>query len=372
VTERSSQIVRLTCRQSWKKSDMVWRNAHLILEPLMNAEGYYTWSFDPLFPVDVRFYTYNQRKDLRPNRHDYLELFYLYQGELAFQVHTQCFQMKAGDLAVIGSTFFHKPVVHGFSHAKGIVLCFLPKVILGQAPNGEDLEYLKPFLAQDEAFPHLVPARTGLPAKIFELIKLIRSELPAKSIRNRLNARTYLKMILVLLGNHYADYQIKLMTFYRKQENIKRLRPVLDFLDREFAKPVMVRDMASMAHMSQSGFKRFFRNVTGQGLVAYVNHLRIARAEWLLASSDIPLAELCQQVGFCDQSYFGVVFRKSVRMTPTQYRHKFSGASVPGPDSQKWPDASQTAFITHSDLTSEELIPKANSKRSGPMPTEAR
>lgn len=349
---------------------MLWRNAHLVLEPLMNAEGYYTWSFDPLFPVDVRFYTFNQRKHLRPNRHDYFELFYLYHGEMVFQVHTQRFQMKTGDLAVIGSTFFHKPVVHGFSHAKGIVLCFLPKVILGQAPNGEDLEYLKPFLAQDEAFPHLVPAKTGLPAKVFELIKLIRAELPAKSIRNRLNARTYLKMILVLLGNHYADYQIKLMRFYRKQEKIKRLRPVLDFLDRQFARPIMVRDMASMAHMSKSSFMRFFRNVTGQGLVTYVNHLRIARAEWLLASSDLPLAELCQQVGFCDQSYFGVVFRKSAGMTPTQYRREFSGAPVTGPDSQNWPDGSQTAFITYSGLTSEELIPKANSKHSRPMPAE--
>jgi AraC-like DNA-binding protein len=343
---------------------MVWRSAQLVLQPLMNAEGFYRWSFDPLLPLDVRFYTYSQREHLRPNRHDYFELFYLCQGEMMLQIHTQRFKMRAGDLAVIASTFFHRPIVHGFSHAKGIVLCFLPKVILGQAPGGEDLEYLKPFLAQDETFPHLVSARSGLPAKVLELIRLIHAELPAKSVRNRLNARTYLKMILVLLGNHYANYDVKLRQFYRKQENIKRLRPVLDFLDHHLAEPIRVQEMASMAHMSKSGFVRLFRNVTGQAFVVYLNGLRIARAEWLLVSSDIPLAELCQQVGFCDQSYFGMVFRKSVGMTPSQFRTKFSGVPGSGSDNQNWPEGLQAAFRPDNSLPSEGLIPKADSKNS--------
>jgi len=53
--------------------------------------------------------------------------------------------------------------------------------------------------------------------------------------------------------------------------------------------------------------------------------LRIVRAESLLATTDISIAELCQQVGYCDQSYFGVVFRKLAHMTPRQYRRQFCG-----------------------------------------------
>ena len=344
---------------------MIWRNAHSILEPLMNVQGFYTWSFDPLFPVDVRFYTYNQRKHLRPNRHDYFELFYLSHGEMMFQIHRQCFKIRAGDLVVIGSTFFHRPLVHGFSQAKGIVLCFLPKAILGKDPSGEDLEFLMPFLAQDEAFPHLVPARTGIPSKVLDLIKLIHAELPAQSIRSRLNTRTYLKMILVLLGNHYAGYHGKLTQFHNKMEKIQRLRPVLEFIDEHLAEGIPVSGAASMVHMSKSRFIHFFKNVTGQPFVAYLNNLRIAKAEWLLIATDVPLADLCQQVGFCDQSYFGTVFRKSVGMTPTQYRRKFSAEPGAGRDYQNWPDGSQTSLTTHSGLIPEDLMPKRNLKHSG-------
>ena len=40
----------------------------------MNAEGTYSWSFDPLLPVDVRFHIFNKRTNLRMNRHHYFEV----------------------------------------------------------------------------------------------------------------------------------------------------------------------------------------------------------------------------------------------------------------------------------------------------------
>lgn len=327
---------------------MLWRNAKSILEPLMDTQGYYTWTFDPLFPVDVRFYTYNRRKHLRPNRHAYFELFYLSHGDMMFQIHSQTFKMRAGDLMVIGSQFFHCPVEHGFSAAKGIVLCFLPKLILGKEPFGEDLQYLMPFLSQDETFPHLIPARTGIPAKVLNLIKLIQGELPAKTVRSRLNAKTYLKMILVLLGNHYAGHQGKLRQFQNKLKNIERLRPVLEFIDDHLSERVPVDEAASLVNMSKSRFVHFFKNVTGQAFISYLNHLRVTRAEWLLASTDLPLADLCHQLGFCDQSYFGMTFRKSVGMTPSQYRRKFSEAQADSRESQKSPQRSRSRLAVAS------------------------
>jgi AraC-like DNA-binding protein len=196
-------------------------------------------------------------------------------------------------------------------------------LIRGKDTSGEDAEYLMPFLAQDVDFPHLVMAKTGIPSQILGLIQRIYAELPAPSTRSRLNVKTYLKMILVLLGNHYADYRVTVNTFRRKQENIERLHPLFDFLDQHFAEAISVEEAASMVHMSKSHFIRFFKNVTGQGFVTYRHHLRIVRAESLLATTDISIAELCQQVGYCDQSYFGVVFRKLAHMTPRQYRRQF-------------------------------------------------
>jgi len=340
---------------------MKWENPFSIIDPRMNAHGFYSWSFDPMLPVDVRFYSYSKRTNFRLNRHDYFEVVYITEGAITFQVHQQSFKVRAGSLIVIGSTLFHRPVRYGPSPNKSVSLYFLPQAVLGEKGEDEGVEYLMPFLAQDANFPHLVPARTGIPEKVIELIKLIYAELPAKSVRARLNARTYLKMILVLLGNHYADYHVGLREFRRKQENIKRLRPVLDFLDEHFAEVIMVSEMASMAEMSRSNFIRFFTKVTGQTFVAYVTHLRVAKAQRLLAATNLPIAELCQQVGFCDQSYFGMVFRKAVGMPPGQYRRRYSGTAVEDTHAHHTSGLGQDNLIPESISASEKRSPAGHS-----------
>jgi YesN/AraC family two-component response regulator len=66
----------------------------------------------------------------------------------------------------------------------------------------------------------------------------------------------------------------------------------------------------------------FFKRATGQSFMAYLNHCRIERAQALLAMTGKSVSDISQEMGFCDQSYFGTVFRKLVGMTPAAYRSK--------------------------------------------------
>jgi AraC-like DNA-binding protein len=79
---------------------------------------------------------------------------------------------------------------------------------------------------------------------------------------------------------------------------------------------------------------RFFKQVTGQSFINYLTHFRVAKAEELLAHTDCAIAEVSQAVGFCDQSYFSLVFRKLTQMTPLQYKKRF-GAPDPAPDAPR-------------------------------------
>ena len=67
----------------------------------------------------------------------------------------------------------------------------------------------------------------------------------------------------------------------------------------------------------------FFKRVTGLSFMEYLNHYRIERAQALLANTDDSMASISQEMGFCDQSYFGAVFRRVVGMTPATYRRRF-------------------------------------------------
>ena len=301
-----------------------WENAFSVLDPQINAEGVHVWPFDPSLPVDVRFFVFDKRHNIRMNRHDYFEIFYIHSGETSCRVQSRSFPIGAGDLVVISSTQYHTmypPVEREARTAvKAAVLYFLPELIRGAETSGDDAEYLMPFLVQDAGFPHIIKAETGIPNQVFDFIKRINAELPAEDARARLTIKTYLKMVLILLVNHYAEYQGTVEIFNRKQRAIEHLRPLFDFLEEHYGEAITVQTAAAIVGRSKSDFMRFFKQVTGQSFVAYLNHFRIAKAQELLAKTDKSISEVSQDVGFCDQSYFGLMFRKLMHTTPLHYK----------------------------------------------------
>jgi AraC-like DNA-binding protein len=102
-----------------------------------------------------------------------------------------------------------------------------------------------------------------------------------------------------------------------------------------------VEDAARICATSSSHFMYFFKRVTGQSFLAYLNHFRVAKAQALLGSTDKSISEISQEIGFCDQSHFGVVFRKLVGMTPLAYRRRFRGIGDHGESFELHPVVSQ-------------------------------
>ena len=302
------------------ESSSTWETAYAIIEPQIDNEGIHRWPFDPLFPIDVRFFIFGPGGGVRMNRHEYLEILYILEGEVKFQIQERVVTAWGGDLLVIGSTFFHRPVKTNKISAKAVALYFKPEILRSCEGDGGSLEFLVPFMAEDGNFSHVVGKGTGVPAEIFRFMKRIHCQLPAQGDRERLTARTFLKTILILLVNHYSDLQLNLAAFNRRKDDIQRLRPLFELIDHSLERLITVKEAAATVHMSKSHFTRFFRQVTGQPFVTYLHHQRVAKAQTLLARTDRTIAEIGQQLGFCDQSYFGLIFHKIAGRSPRQFR----------------------------------------------------
>jgi AraC-like DNA-binding protein len=263
------------------------------------------------------------------NRHGYFEVLYLCSGSAECRIQDRLLPIKQGDLVVIGSALYHRIECRSSSPARIAALFFEPDLI--RCDGGSDsAEYLTPFLLQDSDFPHIIPAETGIPSEVLDLMMRIRAELPVTSTRARLAARTYLKMLLLLLVNQYAPYAGMFETFQRQQCALDRLRPLFRYISENCEDPIQVRKAARICAMSESHFMSFFKQVTGSSFMKYLNHCRVARAQALLANTDEPLTSIGQRAGFCSQSYFGFVFRKAVGTTPALYRRRFRSPRLEG------------------------------------------
>src|SRR3982750_4859985 len=187
-----------------------------LIEPQINAEGVHLWPFDPSLPVDVPYLTSDGIHNVRMNRHDYFEILYLCAGSAEYRIQDRLLPFREGDMAVMGSTLYHRLECRAASCPTMAALFFEPDLVRSDG-GPESAEYLTPFLLQDSRFPHIVSAETGVPSQVFDLMRRIRAELPAKSTRGRLAVKTYLKMILILLVNQYSSYAGTVETFRRQQ-----------------------------------------------------------------------------------------------------------------------------------------------------------
>ncbi len=297
-----------------------WEDATRLIEPQVTASGIHVWPFDEEFPLDVRSLKLCAPSNIALRRHDYYEVLYVEEGEAVYRVQDRTAKMRGGDLFVMGGALYHGIQKYLSSCLRVRVLYFEPKLLWGDDIAGESAEYLLPFEIQGKDFPHVIGGTSALPREIRDLMRRIQIELEAGTVRARLCAKTYLKMILVLLMKHYASYGATRDAVAQKEKNLSRLRPLFEYLDAHYGEPISVEEAAGVLEMSKPHFMRFFRGTTGQPFVAHLNRFRVAKAQHLMATTEETIAEISQEVGFCDQSYFGLMFRRLVGMTPREYR----------------------------------------------------
>jgi AraC-like DNA-binding protein len=111
------------------------------------------------------------------------------------------------------------------------------------------------------------------------------------------------------------------------------LRRARDHIDRHFAAPLDLDQLAAVAAMSKYHFVRCFEATYGETPIRYVTRRRIERAQDLLRHANLTVTEVCMAVGFASLGSFSTRFRELVGETPTAYRDRWAargGPHVPG------------------------------------------
>jgi LacI family transcriptional regulator len=95
------------------------------------------------------------------------------------------------------------------------------------------------------------------------------------------------------------------------------------FIREHAAEGIGVDDVASHCLLSRTELKRRFRRHLQRSVHDQIVRERLKRAEQLLATSDMPLAQIARRAGFGCQTRMGVVFKSRLGKTPSQYRRLF-------------------------------------------------
>jgi len=115
-----------------------------------------------------------------------------------------------------------------------------------------------------------------------------------------------------------------------KPHDDPRIRAAEAFLQANFREDVAIPSLADRAGLGVRTFVRHFKAATGRLPADYLQALRIEAAKTMLERDAKPIQTISSEVGYDDVAFFRSLFKRIVKMTPTEYRAHFAPLNIRG------------------------------------------
>jgi YesN/AraC family two-component response regulator len=98
------------------------------------------------------------------------------------------------------------------------------------------------------------------------------------------------------------------------------LNQILDYLKENPGENHSLAMLGDRFHLSPNSISRLFSKHLGLSFRSHITALRMALAEELLRTTDLPVKEICARCGYESYFYFIPLYEKTYGVTPTKYR----------------------------------------------------
>ena len=100
----------------------------------------------------------------------------------------------------------------------------------------------------------------------------------------------------------------------------RRIRRSVELMHTQLDQDLTLRALAAASYLSPFHFARLFKKLTGATPHNYLAGIRAARAQLLLAETELSVTEVGARVGYLSASHFTKAFRLATGTTPREFR----------------------------------------------------
>jgi two-component system response regulator YesN len=119
-----------------------------------------------------------------------------------------------------------------------------------------------------------------------------------------------LSNMVFFLNDRMKDYKDKIIS------------QIKEYVHDNVNKSISAADLCKVVNFNPSYISNFFKKKTGVNLTDYITEIKMEKAKSLLSGSVLKINKIAEEVGYDDQRYFCLVFKKYCGMTPTQFRDR--------------------------------------------------
>ncbi len=233
--------------------------------------------------------------------HPFTEIFFVLNGRGKFTVENKTFPIKENDLIVVSPNVYHYE----------------------NSQEDEPLEYVvlgvKNLLFQiDEINPHFIYQNFN---KDSGDIRYYFSHLLVESKNKEIGYDTVCQKLLeLLLLKIIRKLNIQLHSHQSSLPIRREIKMICQYIDQNYANNITLESLAQYMKMNKYYMSHEFKKYMHISPIQYLIERRIKECQSLLRTSSLSISEISEAVGFSSQSYFAQIFKKTLGLTPLQYR----------------------------------------------------
>ena len=243
--------------------------------------------------------------------HRFHELYYITEGKCAVMIGRRVYRLQAGDIAVVPALTLHKTDY----------LSYGPNVKYVVSLTQETAEEIDAFLGENVASSCFTEGCVTVPIQRRETLSGLLNRMYFESDNSVPHSHSVAKTCLIQLLISVLRYRSN-----QTEEdgiidvNAERIHQIASFIYDHVSEEVSLSQLSRHFALSQTYLSRTFKRATGFGIKEYLVNLRIQKACELLLNTQLSITAISEKCGFNDSNYFGDAFKKSIGVSPREYR----------------------------------------------------
>ena len=93
---------------------------------------------------------------------------------------------------------------------------------------------------------------------------------------------------------------------------------IYQYTEQHYHSKITINTVANLCNLSNEAFCRYFKKVTGNSFITFLNQYRISKAKTIMMSGK-NVSEACFESGFESLSYFNRIFKKVTQENPSHF-----------------------------------------------------
>lgn len=232
--------------------------------------------------------------------HPECEIYVNLSGDVSFMVENRIYPVLPGSIVITRPYEYHHCIYHSNALHKHFWILF--------SPNGNE-HLLSRFFDRPAGSGNLLLLPSDQQKALFDLCR----EMLDREDGALLRQYRFLKMLCLLESATPAPTEVT--------SSYPDVDTALAYLEKHYALPITVSELAALSHVSVNTLERHFEAVLHLSPSVYLKKKRLGIAAELLYRG-ATVSEACRNSGFSDDSRFIALFKKTYGVTPLKYREE--------------------------------------------------